>query len=90
MSEEEIAEALKPFDGIAPLYFVVHFPPHNSGVDRVMLGRHAGSPALRAWVDRVQPAWLFCGHIHECAGQTDVIGATQCVSLGKAGYVVEL
>ena len=90
MSEEEIAEALKPFDGIAPLYFVVHFPPHNSGVDRVMLGRHAGSLALRAWVDREQPAWLFCGHIHECAGQTDDIGRTQCVSLGKAGYVVEI
>ena len=90
MSEEEIAEALKQFEGIAPLYFVVHFPPHNSGVDRVSLGRHAGSPTLRTWVDRVQPAWLFCGHIHECAGQTDVLGATQCISLGKAGYIVEI
>ena len=90
MSEEEIALALAPFEGLSPLYLVVHFPPHNSGVDRVALGRHAGSSTLRAWVDRVQPARLFCGHIHECAGQTDVIGGTQCVSLGKAGYFVEI
>ena len=89
-SEEEIADALKPFEVLSPLYLVVHFPPHDSQLDRVMLGRHAGSRTLRAWVERVQPAYLFCGHIHECAGKTDVIGKTQCVSLGKAGYVVEL
>ena len=90
MTEEEIAEALTPFEGLAPLYLVVHFPPHDSQLDRVMLGRHAGSRTLRAWVERVQPAWLFCGHIHECAGKAQRIGETQCVSLGKAGYVVEL
>jgi Icc-related predicted phosphoesterase len=90
MSEEEIAEALRPFEGISPLYLVVHFPPHDSLLDRVMLGRHAGSRTLRAWVDRVRPAWLFCGHIHECAGKNEKIGETQCVSLGKSGYVVEL
>jgi hypothetical protein len=89
-SEEEIAAALAPFEGLAPLYLVVHFPPHDSQLDRVMLGRHAGSRTLRAWVERVQPAWLFCGHIHECAGKTERIGATQGVSLGKAGHVVEI
>jgi len=89
-SEEEIAAALAPFEGLAPLYLVVHFPPHDSQLDRVMLGRHAGSRTLRAWVERVQPAHLFCGHIHECAGKTERIGATQGVSLGKAGHVVEI
>jgi Icc-related predicted phosphoesterase len=89
-SEEEIAAALAPFEGLSPLYLVVHFPPHDSQLDRVMLGRHAGSRTLRAWVERVQPAHLFCGHIHECAGKTERIGATQGVSLGKAGHVVEI
>jgi len=89
-TEEEIAAALAPFEGLAPLYLVVHFPPHDSQLDRVMLGRHAGSRTLRAWVERVQPAYLFCGHIHECAGKTERIGATQGVSLGKAGHVVEI
>ena len=90
MTEEEIAEALAPFEGFTPLYLVVHFPPHDTLVDRVMLGRHAGSRTLRTWVEQVQPAWLFCGHIHECAGKTDRIGETQCQSLGKTGYMVEL
>lgn len=89
-TEEEIAQALAAFEGRNPLYLVVHFPPHNSALDRVMLGRHAGSRTLRAWVERVQPAWLFCGHIHECAGKTDRIGETQCVNVGKSGYVLEI
>ena len=89
-TEEEIAEALVLFEGLAPLYLVVHFPPHDSQLDRVMLGRHAGSRTLRAWVERVQPAWLFCGHIHECAGKTDRIGATQGINVGKSGYLLDL
>jgi len=89
-SEEEIAEALKAFEQATLLYLVVHFPPHNTRLDRVMLGRHAGSRTLRAWVERVQPAFLFCGHIHECAGQSDRVGATQCFNVGKEGYLLDL
>jgi Icc-related predicted phosphoesterase len=89
-SEEEIAEALIPFEGLDPLYLVVHFPPRGSLLDEVAPGLHAGSQVLREWVERVQPAYLFCGHIHECAGKSDVIGATQCFNVGKAGYLVEL
>jgi hypothetical protein len=89
-TEEEIADALAPFAGLAPLYLVVHFPPHDSQLDRVMLGGHAGSRSLRAWVERVQPAYLFCGHIHECAGKTDRIGATPCMNLGKTGHIITI
>jgi Icc-related predicted phosphoesterase len=89
-SEEEIGDALKPFEELSPLYLVVHFPPRDSALDRVMLGRHAGSRTLRAWVERVQPAWLFCGHIHECAGQSDRIGSTHCINVGKSGHIVEI
>ena len=32
-SEEEIAEALAPFDGIAGLHLVVHFPPYGTRLD---------------------------------------------------------
>jgi Icc-related predicted phosphoesterase len=89
-SEEEIAEALAAFDGLSPLALVVHFPPWNTKLDEVAPGRHAGSRVLRDWVERVQPAWLFCGHIHECAGRTDQIGATKCFNVGKAGYLLEI
>jgi uncharacterized protein len=89
-SEEEIAQALAAFDGIRPLYLVVHFPPQGTKLDEFAAGKHAGSPALRAWVEREQPEFLFCGHIHETAGLTDRLGATECRNVGKQGYMLEI
>ncbi len=89
-SEEEISEALAPFDGIAGLHLVVHFPPHGTRLDEYAPGKHAGSPALREWVEREQPPFLFCGHIHETAGLSDRLGSTLCVNVGKEGYAVEI
>ncbi|MGA3295024.1 MAG: metallophosphoesterase [Candidatus Acidiferrales bacterium] len=88
-SEAEIAKALSAFDGIRPLYLVVHFPPLNT-LDEYAPGKHAGSPALREWVERAQPAYLFCGHIHETAGLAERLGATQCFNVGKQGYAIEI
>jgi uncharacterized protein len=89
-SEKEIADALKEFEGKKPLYLVVHFPPRDTKLDEVGSGKHAGSATLREWVERVQPEFLFCGHIHEGAGLRDQIGATQCVNVGKQGYAIEI
>jgi Icc-related predicted phosphoesterase len=89
-SEEEIGKALDEFDAIKALYLVVHFPPLNTTLDEFAPGKHAGSPTLRAWVTAQQPAYLFCGHIHETAGRSDRIGQTQCFNVGKAGYTLEI
>jgi uncharacterized protein len=89
-SEEQISQALAAFEGIKPLYLVVHFPPQGTKLDEFAPGKHAGSPALRAWVDRVYPVYLFCGHIHECAGRSDQLGSTQCFNVGKKGYTLEI
>jgi Icc-related predicted phosphoesterase len=89
-SEEEIAEALVAFEGFQPLYLIVHFPPHGTQLDEVSPGRHAGSRSLRKWIERVQPAYLLCGHIHECSGRSERLGATHCVNVGKAGYLLKL
>jgi uncharacterized protein len=89
-SENEIAGALSGFEGKTPLYIVVHFPPYDSKLDEFAAGKHAGSAALRGWVECAQPAFLFCGHIHETAGLRDRIGATQCINVGKNGYTLEL
>ncbi|HKV05255.1 MAG TPA: metallophosphoesterase [Candidatus Acidoferrales bacterium] len=89
-TEEEIADALAAFDGIQSLYLVVHFPPRDTKLDEFAPGKHAGSPALREWVDRARPARLFCGHIHETAGLTDRLGATECVNVGKEGHAIEI
>jgi len=89
-SEEEISKALAGFEGIKPLYLVVHFPPYGTKLDEFAPGKHAGSPTLRQWVERVQPVYLFCGHIHECAGKEDRLGSTQCFNIGKQGYTLEI
>ncbi len=89
-SEAQIAEALKQFEGLTPLVLVVHFPPHGTGIDQVRFGVNAGSPTLRAWVERHQPRQLFCGHIHECAGKSDTLGVTRCFNVGKAGHLLEI
>jgi Icc-related predicted phosphoesterase len=89
-TEEEIAKALAPFDNLKPLYLVVHFPPQGTRLDEFAAGKHAGSPTLREWIDRVQPLYLFCGHIHECAGRSDRLGSTQAFNVGKRGYTVEV
>jgi Icc-related predicted phosphoesterase len=90
-SEEEIAEALAAFDDVPPpLHLVIHFPPRDTTLDEVAKGRHAGSQVLRNWVERKHPAYLFCGHIHECAGKSDQLGPTKCFNVGKAGYLLEI
>ncbi len=45
---------------------------------------------MRAWVEGAQPAYLFCGHIHETAGMQDFLGATKCINVGKQGYTIEI
>jgi Icc-related predicted phosphoesterase len=89
-TEEQISEALSKFNAIAGLNLVIHVPPHNTRLDEFAPGKHAGSSALRSWVEREQPRYLFCGHIHETAGRSERLGATQCINVGKAGYAIEV
>ena len=89
-TEDEIAAALKEFDGLPSLNLVVHFPPLNTKLDEFAPGKHAGSATLRAWVEREKPATLFCGHIHETAGIADTLGPTKCFNVGKEGYMLDV
>jgi len=56
------------------LMVVSHAPPLGSGADRLSQGLHAGSAAVAAWVRRLRPTMVLCGHIHEARGQFDVDG----------------
>jgi len=89
-SEAELAERLKPFAGLKPMTLICHAPPLNTALDRVHKGLHAGSSAVAEFIEREQPAYFFCGHIHECAGVTAQLGATRAMNVGKAGYLLEL
>ena len=64
--------------------FVPHAPPHGTKLDRIIMGKHVGSTALREFVELHQPDVLICGHIHEARGM-DSLGKTQMVNCGTAG-----
>ena len=89
-SEAELAERLTPFAALQPLVLICHAPPHGTALDRVHDGLHAGSRSVREFVDRHQPEYLFCGHIHEAEGRQIEIGKTMAINVGKRGYLLEL
>lgn len=89
-TEAELAERLSLFATLRPLVLICHAPPYDTALDRVHDGLHAGSRSVREFVDRHQPEYLFCGHIHEAEGMQIEMGKTKAVNVGKRGYLLEL
>jgi Icc-related predicted phosphoesterase len=85
-SEEEAAAlfevAAKDYGG-GMLILVSHCPPKDTKVDQVSDGEHVGSISVRRFVEKVRPALVVSGHIHESQG-TDTIGSTVIVNTGPA------
>ena len=89
-SEAELARRLQQFAGLAPLVLVCHAPPYGTALDQVHRGLHAGSTAVRDFIERHRPAYFFCGHIHEAEGAVIQMGKTRAQNVGKKGYLLEL
>ena len=89
-SEQEMASRLEKFSTLKPLVLICHAPPLNTPLDRVREGLHAGSRAVREFIDAQQPTHFFCGHIHEAEGVVFQMGATRGQNVGKKGYLLEL
>lgn len=86
-SEEQLAQALDlgyaQLNGAHSHVVLSHPPPRAEHVDYTQRGHHVGSTALRRFIDRVQPALVICGHIHEGRG-VEQLGRTQVVNCGAA------
>lgn len=89
-SEEELEEKLHAFDGLKPMIAICHAPPYGTMLDRITNLRHAGSKAVRDFLQREQPRFFFCGHIHEAAGVSERLGATSAMNVGRKGYLLDL
>jgi uncharacterized protein len=89
-TEEELAARLEKFNGLNPLILICHTPPKDTLLDRAGEGKHFGSQAVRDFIEREQPCYFYCGHIHEAAGVHEVIGRTECWNVGKRGQVLDL
>jgi Icc-related predicted phosphoesterase len=89
-SEEEMAERLSKFSGLKNLVMICHAPPLDTALDRIHQGLHAGSRAVRDFIEREQPSHFFCGHIHEAEGAVVQMGATRGMNVGKKGFLLEV
>lgn len=89
-SEQELTRRLQPFATLRPLVMVCHCPPMNTALDRIKEGLHAGSSAMKDFIEQQQPLYFFCGHIHEAEGVTIQMGTTTAINVGKKGYLLEL
>ncbi len=86
--EQALAEMAAELDTTMPIVFVCHQPPADTLNDLTSTHVHVGSRAVRAFIEAIQPAVCFTGHIHEGLG-IDTIGVTQIVNpgpLGSGGY----
>ena len=89
-SESELARRLLPFGQLKPLILICHCPPKDTELDCAGPGQHFGSTAIKEFIQQHQPAYFFCGHIHESAGVYATIGKTQCWNVGKKGHLLEI
>jgi Icc-related predicted phosphoesterase len=83
-SEEELGEILSRFKktpGVHKYILISHAPPQKTKLDRVFLGFHVGSKAVRDFIEDFQPDITICGHVHEAKG-TDRIGKTTIINPG--------
>ena len=89
-SEDEIAARLAKFADYEPQVLICHSPPLDTALDRIREGLHAGSRAVREFIEEHQPAHFFCGHIHEAEGAVIQMGKTRAMNVGKPGYLLEV
>lgn len=90
---DKAKKILKNFGGLDIL--VCHQPPYGYldnvsgkyGAPKNYIGKHAGSKVILDYVKKYQPKYVFCGHIHEGEGKTNV-GKSEIYNLGVAGHKI--
>jgi Icc-related predicted phosphoesterase len=84
---EALASLARQSDPRRTIY-VCHTPPANTPLDQMPRGKHVGSKALRAFVERHAPPLTLHGHIHEAPDLSRQyaiqLGATWSVNPGHA------
>jgi len=86
--EQEISVLPEPLNYKKSIY-LIHTPPYGTKIDCLFSGVHAGSKAIRKFIEEKQPLLTLHGHIHEAPLVTDVyidkIGQTFVINPGQYG-----
>ncbi|MGR3717131.1 MAG: metallophosphoesterase family protein [Thermohalobaculum sp.] len=85
---EEEAEAL--LAGMKNADILISHSPPVGLADLTSTGRHVGSTAVRAAIERDQPKLCLCGHIHDSWGKSGFIGRTAVHNLGPTANWFEV
>ncbi len=88
--ESEIADDLEKIASQSDpkrTIYVIHSPPHNTGLDISFDDEHIGSIAVREFIEKFQPYLTLHGHAHESptiSGRyVERIGRTRCINPGS-------
>ena len=76
-SEEELAPRLAKFADLKPLVLICHAPPLDTALDRIHEGLHAGSRAVREFIEKHQPRVFLLRAYPRGRGRRDQMGATR-------------
>jgi len=85
---EQELETLPAPSSFGNAVYVMHAPPWNTKLDMLYDGRHVGSRAVRAFIEKREPYLTLHGHIHEApevsGSYIDKIGNTSCINPGQS------
>ncbi len=93
LSEEEIENTLSKAHNFVKKakkkIMVTHTPPYDTNLDELGWTK-AGSISIRKMIERIQPDFCLCGHIHETFGFEDKIGKTKIINVGRTGKMIKI
>lgn len=69
---------------------ITHAPPYHTKVDLLNHLGHRGCKSIRRFIEEIQPAFHFCGHLHENNAKRDKVKNTFIVNPGPEGKIINL
>ncbi len=68
---------------------MTHAPPYGTELDKIT-GEHCGNKAIRSFIIKTQPKYVFSGHIHENKGKIGYIRKTKIINPGPEGRIITI
>ncbi|MBU2638220.1 MAG: metallophosphoesterase family protein [Nanoarchaeota archaeon] len=72
------------------LILITHGPPYGTALDSLPGSGHRGCRSIRRFIEEVKPMIAISGHLHETAGNTDLIGKTFVINPGSFGALLKI
>lgn len=72
------------------IVLVTHGPPYGTKLDALPGLGHRGCKSIRQFINKAKPLLHICGHLHENAGNYEVVGKTLVSNPGPAGLIFKI